>query len=67
MLYYIQVIDLRLYTNPVFYLAFEARVVRVEGDQVAIEFVNTREKSVIAVLKLLEFFELAVEVAELSH
>ena len=59
-------IDFRLYLNPAFHIPVEGTVVRVKDGEVAVEFSTKAEKITKAISKLLDFFEMAAEVAVLS-
>jgi len=54
-----QIIDLRLYINPSFYLPLKSKVMRVHAGEVGLEFVEMNAPATLAVTKLLEFFEAA--------
>ncbi len=56
------VLDLRVYLSPMFYLPVKARVVRVLGGEVAVEFLDS--KSTKAIGHLVEFFEAAADAGE---
>ncbi len=59
-----QVLDIRLYTNPIFYLPLKAKVLRVHNGELGLEYIDADSKSVGAITKLLEFFEVAADAGE---
>lgn len=61
-----QSLDIRFYTNPSMYWTLQGRVARVEGAEVAIEFAPGQDKQLLAVHRLLDFLEIAAEIAVLN-
>ncbi len=61
-----QNITINLYVNPLFFLPFQARVVRIIGGEVAVEFTDPGAKPVKALSLLLDFFEAAAEAGQTS-
>lgn len=59
-----QILDIRLYTNPVFYLPLKAKVLRVAAGEIGLEYSEPNSQSVFAIVKLLEFFEAAADAGE---
>ncbi len=53
------VLDLRIYLSPLFYLPVRARVVRVVGGEVAVEFHDS--KTTKAIGHLIDFFDAAAD------
>lgn len=60
-----QELNIRLFTNPFFYLPIQAKVVRARGKTIGLEFMEPQSMPVKAVRKLLEFFELAESSGEM--
>ena len=58
-----QEFSLRFYTNPSMYWALNAKVIRVSNGEVAVEFQPGQEKETQAVHKLIDFLEIASEIA----
>lgn len=59
-----QSVNLHLYVNPLFFLPFRARVVRVSGGEIAVEFSDPVSKPVKALGYLLDFFDAAAEAGQ---
>lgn len=61
-----QSIMIHLYVNPLFYLPFKARAIRVSGGEIAVEFSDPESRPVKALGHLLDFFESAAEAGQTS-
>ena len=57
-----QQLDMRVYTGPLLYFPIHAKVVRVDGSDVGVEFSKPESEEAQALAKFLEFLELAIKV-----